>query len=29
MKKKEGMKKTKFGDGINSDHVASLDKLSK
>jgi len=29
MKKKEGMKKTKFGDVINPDHVTSLDKLSK
>ncbi len=29
MKKKERMKKTKFGDVINPDHVASLDKLSK
>ena len=29
MKKKEGLKKTKFGDVINLDHVASLDKLSK
>ena len=28
MKKKEGMKKTKFGDAINPDHVESLDKLS-
>ena len=29
MKKKEGMKKTKFGDVIDPNHVASLDKLSK
>jgi len=29
MKKKEGMKKTKFGDAINPAHVESLEKLSK
>jgi len=29
MQKKENMKKTKYGDVINPDHIASLDKLSK
>jgi arylformamidase len=29
MKKKEDMKKTKFGDAINPGHIESLEKLSK
>jgi arylformamidase len=29
MKKKAGMKATKFGDAINPDHVKSIEKLSK